>query len=58
MVPALATAASAVEGVALVDPRPALHRRIYAAVRPGSGRRAAGAAVLGARAARSAELGS
>jgi DNA-binding transcriptional LysR family regulator len=58
VVPALATAASAVEGVALVDPRPALHRRIYAAVRPGSGRRAAVAAVLAALAARSAELSS
>jgi DNA-binding transcriptional LysR family regulator len=56
VVPALATAGSAVEGVALVDPRPALHRRIYAAVRPGSGRRAAVAAVLAALATRSAEL--
>jgi DNA-binding transcriptional LysR family regulator len=56
VVPALATAASAVEGVALVDPRPALSRRIYAAVRPGSGRRAAVAAVLAALATRSAEL--
>jgi DNA-binding transcriptional LysR family regulator len=56
VVPALATAASAVDGVVLVDPRPALHRRIYAAVRPGSGRRAAVAAVLAALATRSAEL--
>jgi DNA-binding transcriptional LysR family regulator len=57
MVPALATAAGAPPGVALVDARPALERRIFAAVRGGSGRRAAVTALLAALAARSAELG-
>jgi len=56
MVPGLATAAGGVQGVTLLEPRPALERRIYAAVRPGSGRRAAVAAVLAALATRSAEL--
>ena len=56
LVPGLATAAGAVPGVALLEPRPARNRRIYAAVRPGSGRRAAVAAVLAALAARAAEL--
>jgi DNA-binding transcriptional LysR family regulator len=56
MVPGLATAAGAVPGVALLEPRPALNRHIYAAVRPGSGRRAAVAAVLAALTARAAEL--
>jgi DNA-binding transcriptional LysR family regulator len=55
IVPRLA-ATSAVEGIVLVDPRPALERRIFAAVRPGSGRRAAVAAVLAALATRSAEI--
>jgi DNA-binding transcriptional LysR family regulator len=57
MVPGLATAAGPVPGVVLVDARPALHRRIYAAVRPGSARRAAVAAVLAALAARASDLG-
>jgi DNA-binding transcriptional LysR family regulator len=57
VVPALATTGE-VEGVALVDPQPALKRRIFAAVRPGSGRRAAVAAVLAALATRSAEISS
>jgi DNA-binding transcriptional LysR family regulator len=57
MVPDLATVSGGVEGVTLVATRPALERRIYAAVRPGSGRRAAVAAVLAALAARSARLG-
>jgi DNA-binding transcriptional LysR family regulator len=56
MVPGLATATGATPGVALVAMRPALERRIFAAVRTGSGRRAAVAAVLAALAARSAEL--
>ena len=56
MVPGLATAAAGVPGVALLEPRPALERLIFAAVRPGSGRRAAVAAVLAALATRSAEL--
>jgi DNA-binding transcriptional LysR family regulator len=56
LVPGLAAAACDAEGVVLVEPRPALNRRIFAAVRPGSGRRAAVAAVLAALAARSAEL--
>jgi DNA-binding transcriptional LysR family regulator len=55
VVPGLATT-SRHEGVALLEPRPALERRIYAAVRPGSGRRAAVAAVLAALATRSAEI--
>ena len=58
MVPGLATTAGAAPGVVLVDSRPALERRIFAAVRPGSGRRAAVAAVLAALTARAAELGS
>ena len=57
MVPGLATTAGAAPGVVLVDSRPALERRIFAAVRPGSGRRAAVAAVLAALTARAAELG-
>ena len=57
MVPGLATTAGAAPGVVLVDSRPALGRRIFAAVRPGSGRRAAVAAVLAALTARAAELG-
>ena len=57
MVPGLATTAGAAPGVVLVDPRPALERRIFAAVRPGSGRRAAVAAVLAALTARADELG-
>jgi DNA-binding transcriptional LysR family regulator len=56
MVPGPATAAGGVSGAALLEPRPALERRIFAAVRPGRGRRAAVAAVLAALATRSAEL--
>jgi DNA-binding transcriptional LysR family regulator len=56
VIPALATTATTLDGVVLLDPRPKLSRRIYAAVRPGSGRRAAVAAVLAALATRSAEL--
>jgi hypothetical protein len=43
--------------VALVDTRPALERRIHAAVRTGSAGRAAVTAVLAALAARCAEVG-
>ncbi len=57
LVPALATAAGAAAGVALVDTRPALERRIHAAVRTGSAGRAAVTAVLAALAARCAEVG-
>jgi DNA-binding transcriptional LysR family regulator len=56
LVPGLATVAGGLPGVALLEPRPALNRHIYAAVRPGSGRRAAVAAVLAALTARAAEL--
>jgi len=57
MVPALATAAGPAAGVTLVDTRPALERRIRAAVRSGSAGRAAVTAVLAALAARCAEVG-